>query len=133
MCPDDDRGSDRLLSLRRDEGAHQSEDVGREERVESAVVDAHRRAFEDLDLGETGPFEFYDEVTLRQRAGHSAGPGGGMGEDLGWELFLGDGEVGDGELAAGPEHAGAFGKHACLSWGEVDDTVGDDVVDALVG
>ena len=85
-----------MLSLGRDEGAHEVEHFGSEEGVEGAVVDAHRRAFEDLDVGEAGPFEFGDEVTLRQGAGDSARPGGGVREDLGWELFLGDGEVGDG-------------------------------------
>jgi hypothetical protein len=133
VCADDDGGSDRLLSLGWDEGAHEVEHVGGEEGVEGAVVDAHRCALEDLDLAEAGPLEFGDEVTLRQGAGHSAGPGGGVREDLGWELFLCDGEVGEGELAARSEHARAFGKHACLPWGEVDDAVGDDVVDAVVG
>jgi len=96
----DDGRSDRVLSLRRDEGAHEGEHFGGEERVEGAVVDAHGCALDDLDLGEAGSLEFVDEVTLRQGAGHSAGPGGGVGEDLGWELFLRDGQVGDGELAA---------------------------------
>jgi len=96
VSADDDGSSDCLLPLGWDEGAHEVEHVGREEGIEGAVVDAHGRAFEDLDLGEAGPFEFGDEVTLRQGPGHSAGPGGGVGEDLGWELFLGDGEVGDG-------------------------------------
>jgi hypothetical protein len=108
-CADDDGGSDGLLLLGRDEGAHQVEHVGGEEGVEGAVVDAHGGALEDLDRGEAGPLEFGDEVTLRQGAGHSAGPGGGVGEDLGWELFFGDGEVGDGEFAAGSEHAGDLG------------------------
>ena len=101
-CADDDGGSDCSLVLGWDEGAHEVEHVGGEEGVEGAVVDAHRRAFADLDLGEAGPFEFCDEVTLRQGAGHSPGPGGGMAEDLRRELLVGDGEVGDGELAAGP-------------------------------
>jgi hypothetical protein len=57
-------------------------------------------ALENFEFGEAGPLEFGDEVTLRQRAGHSAGPGDGVGEDLGWELFLGDGQVSKGELAA---------------------------------
>jgi hypothetical protein len=131
-CPGDDGGADRALLLGRDEGAHEVEHVGGEEGVEGAVVDAHGRALEDLDLGEAGAFEFGDEVTLRQGAGHSAGPGGGVGEDLGWELFLGDGEVGDGELAAGSQYAGDLGEHACLAWGEVDHAVGDDVVDTSV-
>lgn len=131
-CADDDGDSDCVLLLGRDEGAHEVEHVGGEEGIEAAVVNAHGGALDNLDFGEAGPFEFGDEVTLRQGAGHSAGPGGRVGEDLGWELFLGDGEVREGELAVGSEHAGALGEDACLAWGEVDDAVGDDVVDASV-
>ena len=43
---------------------------GREEGVEGAVVNAQGRVLDNLDVGEAGPFEFGDEVTLRQGAGH---------------------------------------------------------------
>jgi hypothetical protein len=49
----------------------------------------------DLDLPESRLLEFLDEVTLRQRAGYSTGPGGRVQEDLGRELLVADREVRD--------------------------------------
>jgi hypothetical protein len=46
-----------------------------------------------LDLAESRLLELVDEVTLRQGAGHSAGPRGRMREDLGRELLVADGQV----------------------------------------
>lgn len=57
------------------------------------VIDGDRLALVHLDLAEACLYEFLDEVTLRQRAGHSARPGGGMQENLGRELLVPDGQV----------------------------------------
>ena len=42
-------------------------------------------------------------------------------------------DVGDGEAAAGAEHAKGFAQDAILVGGEIDDAVGDDDVDGVVG
>ena len=44
-----------------------------------------------------------------------------------------DHHVGDGEAAAGPQHAEGLAQDAVLVGGEIDDAVGDDDVDGVVG
>lgn len=97
----DDDGADLGLCLGRDVPAHEGEQVGGEERVEGEVVDAEGLPSVDADVAKACPLEFRDEVTLRQGAGHSTGPGGRVREDLGRKLVLLHGDVGDGEPAAG--------------------------------
>ena len=56
-----------------------------------------------------------------------------MGEHFGREVVLFDGHVGNAQLSAGPEHPPAFGERARLARAEVEDAVGDDLVNAAVG
>jgi hypothetical protein len=67
---------------------HQRDQVIVEKRIQSAVTNTPRLTTLDLDRVEADPLKFLDEVTLRQGPGHSAGPSGRMGEDLGWERVL---------------------------------------------
>jgi hypothetical protein len=55
-----------------------------------------------------------------------------MGEHFGREVVLFHGHVGDTQLSAGPEHPPAFGERACLARAQVEDAVGDDLVNAAV-
>ena len=98
----DDGDAEGLLFLPGDQSSHQRKQLVAEERIQRAVVDAHRLALEHLDLGEPGAFELRDEVTLRQCPRQSAGPCGRMGKDFRGELVLVDGEVRDAELATWP-------------------------------
>src|SRR5262249_6034980 len=91
---DHDGGRDRGLPLGRDQRSHHLDQLGREDWVEREVVDGYRFALVHLDVPEACLLEFVDEVTLRQGAGYSAGPGSG-----GRELLVPDGQVGDRELA----------------------------------
>ena len=99
-CGDHNRGGDCVLAFGRDERPHQFDQVGRKEWIEREVADGDWFAVVHLELSEPSFLEFLDEVTLRQGAGHSTGPGGGMEENLGRELLVTDGQVGDRELAA---------------------------------
>ena len=90
---DHDRGGDRGLALARNQHSHHLDQLGREEWVEREVVDGERFALVHLDLPKARLLEFLDEVTLRQGAGYSAGPGRGMPQDLGRELLVADGKV----------------------------------------
>lgn len=104
------------MPFRRDDVAHDREQLVREERVESAVVDSHRRTLQDLDLDEPRPLELLDEVTLRQGAGDSAGPGRRVGEDFRRELLFVHCEVRDAELPPRPQDPAAFRERPRLSW-----------------
>lgn len=88
--------------LGRDQGAHGGEELLGEERVEGTVLDSHRQPLAHLDLDESGSLQLPDEVTLRQRAGDSPGPGCGMSEDLGGKVRVLEGHVGHTELSARP-------------------------------
>jgi hypothetical protein len=96
---DHDRGGDRGLWLGRDQCSHELDQRGGEERGEGEVVDGDGLAVVHVDVPEACLLEVVDEVTLRQGAGYSPGPGCGMREDLGRELLVSDGQVGDRELA----------------------------------
>lgn len=123
LRPDDDRDADRVLALGWDQLSHEVEQIRSEERVEGEIVDSHGGAFEHIYVAEAGGLELGDEVTLRQRAGHSPGPSRRVGEDFRWQLLLIDCEIRHGQPTSGPEDAGAFGEDARLAWGEVDDAV----------
>jgi hypothetical protein len=90
-----------MLAVGRNQRSHELDQFGRKEWVEREVVDRDRFAVVDLDLLEFRLLEFVDEVTLRQGTRHSAGPRGRVQEDLGRELLVADGEVGERELASG--------------------------------
>jgi hypothetical protein len=83
-----------MLLIKRDECSHEPKQLVGEERVERAVVDTHGLAIDDVDGGESCLVEVPDEVTLRQRASSSAGPGRWMGEHLRRELIV-DGQIGN--------------------------------------
>ena len=80
-----------MLAFGRDQRSHELDQFGRKEWVEREVVDRDRFAVVDRDLLEFRLLEFVDEVTLRQRARYSAGPGGGVQEDLGRKFLVTDG------------------------------------------
>src|SRR5262245_24321990 len=109
---EDDRGCHGSLLTRRDQCAHHLDQLVCEEWVQSQVVHRTGLALVDLDVPEPLLFEFVDEVTLRQRTGHSAGPGGRMGEELGWKLLVANSQIGNGQLAAGHENARTLGKYS---------------------
>ena len=68
----------------------------------------------------------------RERAGDAAGPLAHVRARRLVHVLVGD-HVGDGEAAAGAQHARGLGDHPRLVAGEVDDAVGDHDVDARVG
>jgi hypothetical protein len=84
-----------VLAVWRDERSHQLDQLTREEWVEREVVDGDRFAVVHLELPEFRLLEFLDEVTLRQGAGHSAGPGRRVQKDLGRKFLVPDREVGN--------------------------------------
>jgi hypothetical protein len=88
---DHNRGGDRVLALGRDQRPHQLDQLGREKWIEREVVDRDPFAVVHLDLSKSRLLELLDEVTLRQGAGHSAGPGGRVKENLGRQLLVADG------------------------------------------
>src|SRR5215207_11419193 len=131
--PYDDGDRDTAVPRGRDELPHQADDLGGKEGVERAVVDAERLTVQQLDLSEAGLEEFAGEVVLGERARDAPGPGGRLGQDLNGQVVLFYRQVRNAQPAAGSQDAGALGHHPCLSRGEVDHTVGDDQVNAVVG
>jgi hypothetical protein len=80
-----------MLAAGRDQRSHELNQFGREEWVKREVVDRDRFTVVDFDLPEFRLLELVDEVTLRQGARYSAGPRGGVQEDLGRQLLVTDG------------------------------------------
>src|SRR5215211_2580337 len=107
----DDRDSYLLVPIDWDQGSHQLDDANREEWVQGAVVDTQRLSMEHLDSGEAGLAELVDEVGFCQGPGDASGPGGGLGQDLGRQVVLADGQVGHAQASSGPEHARTLGQY----------------------
>ena len=104
--------------------------AGADDRRAGVLVDAVRLA--DLDVDEPGVGQRGAELGLGQRAGDAAGPLRHVGAGGLVHALVGD-HVGDGEAAAGAQHARGLGEHDALVGGEVDHAVGDDDVDGGVG
>ena len=86
----------------------------------------------DVDVVEAGSAHPGDAVVLGEGAGDAAGP---QSHDLG-ELGLqgaGEDDVGDREPAAGAQHSQGLAEDLVLVRGQVDDAVGDDDVNRVVG
>ena len=98
----------------------------------AGVVDVVDAGGLDVDVGEAGAGEFGGVFGFFESAGDAAGPEFDVAADFGGDLAADD-DVGDGEAAAGLEDAEGFGEDAVLVGGEVDDAVGDDDVDGVVG
>ena len=88
----------------RDVASHHIEELGGEQRVARAVVDADGALLAPLDVHEADLSELFDEDTLRQGSGESPGPCGGVGEHLGREIRIHH-DVGQHGPPAGSEHA----------------------------
>ena len=111
---DDDRGRDTTLVIGRDEASHQLDQFARKERIEREVVDRDRLSMVHDDLAETRLLDFLDEVTLRQSAGYSTGPGCRVQHDLGRELLVPDGQIRHREPAARFHDACTLGEYPSL-------------------
>ena len=83
---------------------------------------------DDLDVLESGGFELALVVGDADGAGDAANVGHDVVGEFGREGFL-EGDIGDGEAAAGLEDADDLLKDGGLVGGEIDDAVGDDAID----
>ena len=81
------------LAVGRDRRSHDLDQLGREQRVPPGVLDPIWLVTPDPDLHETRSPELLGEDTLRQGAGHSAGPRALVVRHLRWQLTL-DRQVG---------------------------------------
>lgn len=88
---DDDRLTDVVLAVRRDETAHECEQIVLEQGIEDAIVDPPGPPLDHFHVFEPNLLQFLDEVTLRQGPGHSAGPRRGMRQHFGRQGVLLDG------------------------------------------
>src|SRR6267378_3307855 len=76
--------------------------------------------------------KFVAVLVLLEGAGDAANPEFHALANVGGDFTAND-DIGDGEAAAGPEHAESFTEDAILVAREIDDAVGDDDVDGIVG
>src|ERR1035437_273499 len=83
---------------------------------------------DDLDVLEAGGFEFGFVVGDQQGAGDTADVGHDVVGEIGGERCF-EGDVGDGEAAAGLENTNDFLEDGGLVGGKVDHAVGDHAVD----
>lgn len=123
ICRERDRYRYLILSLVRYQTTHQIDQVGREQRILSGLLEPEAVTLQNFDVLEPNSLQFQDEDTLRQGSGHSPGPCGGVSQDLGRQLGLVDREVGDTHPALWLEHATRLGQHPTLAGGEIDRTV----------
>ena len=86
----------------------------------------------NADAGEPGRLQQVAVLRLGQGAADAADPLFCLGPLTWVDAFVG-GNVADAQSAAGAQNPERLGEDACLIGGQVDDAVGDDHVDLLVG
>src|ERR1035437_307390 len=96
------------------------------------VFDVVGAGWLEVDVGEARGGELGAVVVLFERAGDAADPKQHALADGVGDLAVGD-DIGDGEAAAGTQHAEGLAQHAVLVAGKIDDAVGEDDVDGVVG
>src|SRR5271157_719102 len=86
----------------------------------------------DRDLVEAGGSQLGAILVFFERAGNAADPQQDAAADFGEHPAFGD-NVGNGQAAAGFENAEGFGQYAVLVGREVDDAIGNNDIDRVVG
>src|SRR5882724_636412 len=105
-------------------------EAGRSEKIAS-FIDFVNASGLDVHGFETGGIKFISVFVLLECAGNAAHPefhalANGSGD------FTANDDIGDGETAAGFQHAEGFAEDTILVAGKIDDAVGDDDVDGVV-
>lgn len=85
---DDHGGPYVTLPVQRDEPPHQVQEIPGEQGVHGGVLHPIGAALHHGHVGESGPSELLGEVTLRQGACHSPGPGRRVRQDFVGEILL---------------------------------------------
>lgn len=93
----------------RDHSLHERYQLVVEERVKGTVVDSPRLSIDDLDVYESDPLKFFDEVTLRQSPGYSTGPGRWVRQHFGRQSVLLNCDIRYAKTSPRLEHACTFG------------------------
>ena len=96
------------------------------------VIDGVDAGGFEVDTGESGGGEFGFIVRFFEGAGDAADPEFDVAFEFGGD-FAADDDIADGEAAAGFEDAEGFAEDAVFVGGEVDDAVGNDDVDGVIG